>query len=75
MVVDSSDVRMRKPNPDIYLLTCERIGAPPQACVFLDDNADNVAAARSLGIETVQVGEDPFAAIAELDTILSRRGT
>ncbi len=74
VVVDSSDVRMRKPNPDIYRLTCERIGAPPEACVFLDDNADNVAAARALGIETVQVGEDPFVAVAELDAILTRRG-
>jgi putative hydrolase of the HAD superfamily len=75
IVVDSSDVRMRKPNPDIYLLTCERLGVGPETCVFLDDNADNVAAARSLGMETVHVGDDPFVAVAELDAILERRGT
>ena len=40
----------------------------------LEGHADNVAAARALGIETVQVGEDPFVAVAELDSILSRRG-
>lgn len=73
IVVDSSAVRLRKPDPAIYLLTCERIGVDPGASVFLDDNADNIAAARALGMETVQVGEDPFAAVAELDEILARR--
>ena len=75
VVVDSSEVGMRKPDPRIYLLTCERVGVSAEACVFLDDNADNVAAARALGMETVHVGEDPFAAVAELDEILGRRGT
>ena len=60
---------MRKPDRRIYELTCERAGVDPEAVVFLDDNADNVAAARALGIETVHVGDDPFAAIAELDAI------
>jgi putative hydrolase of the HAD superfamily len=75
IVVDSSAVKLRKPNPAIYELTCERIGVAPTASVFLDDNSDNVLAAQSLGMETVQVGEDPFAAVAELDEILERRGT
>ncbi|MGZ4676043.1 MAG: HAD family hydrolase [Acidimicrobiia bacterium] len=75
VVVDSSAVRLRKPDPEIYELTCERVGIAPAAAVFLDDNADNIAAARSLGMETVHVGEDPFAAVAELDAILTRRGT
>ena len=73
IVVDSSAVKLRKPNPEIYLLTCERLGTPAEACVFLDDNTDNVNAARAVGMEAVLVGEDPFAAVAELDEILARR--
>jgi putative hydrolase of the HAD superfamily len=75
IVVDSSEVGMRKPDPRIYLLTCERVGVAPDASVFVDDNAENVAAARALGMETVHFGEDPFVAVAELDAILDRRGT
>jgi putative hydrolase of the HAD superfamily len=75
IVVDSSAVGMRKPDPRIYRLTCAQIDATPTVSVFLDDNLDNVNAARALGMEGVQVGEDPFAAIAELDAILERRGT
>ena len=75
IVVDSSAVRLRKPDPAIYVLTCERVGVAPEAAVFLDDNHDNIAAARSLGMETVTVDEDPFVAVAELEEILARRGT
>jgi putative hydrolase of the HAD superfamily len=74
IVVDSSDVGMRKPDARIYLLTCERLGVAPEASVFIDDNAENIAAARALGMETVHFGEDPFEAVAELDAILDRRG-
>ncbi|HZJ26247.1 MAG TPA: HAD family phosphatase [Acidimicrobiia bacterium] len=74
IVVDSSAVGLRKPDPAIYLLTLEQVGTTPQATVFLDDNADNVRAAHTLGMETVHVGEDPWAAVDELDAILDRRG-
>jgi putative hydrolase of the HAD superfamily len=74
VVVDSSEVGMRKPDARIYLLTCERLGVAPEASVFIDDNAENIAAARALGMETVHFGENPFAAVAELDAILDRRG-
>jgi epoxide hydrolase-like predicted phosphatase len=75
IVVDSSEVGMRKPNPRIYELTCARVGVAPDKAVFVDDNSENCAAARALGMETVLFGDDPFAAMDELDTILERRGT
>lgn len=74
VVVDSSEVGMRKPDPRIYELTCELIDVAPTSAVFLDDNADNVAAAAALGIETVHVGRDPLRTIEELRAILDRRG-
>jgi epoxide hydrolase-like predicted phosphatase len=74
VIVDSSHVGMRKPEPEIYLLTCERLAVEPREAVFVDDNADNCAAARALGMDTVHFGDDPRTAIAELDAILERRG-
>lgn len=73
-VVDSSHVGMRKPEPEIYELTCARLGIRPVDAVFVDDNADNVAAARALGMEAVHFGEDPWAALDALDAVLERRG-
>jgi len=75
VVVDSSHVGLRKPEREIYELTCERLGIEPSEAVFVDDNADNIAAAASLGMKTVHFGEDPWAALAELDRVLAGHGT
>lgn len=49
-LVISARVGMAKPDPAIYLLTAARAGAPPQACVFVDDHPKNAAAAREVGM-------------------------
>ena len=56
VVVDSAFVGIRKPEPEIYELTLERIGGGIGAaeCLFVDDVEDNVAAARQLGMTAVQ---------------------
>ena len=53
VVVDSSAVGLRKPDPAIYRLTCERLGLEPEACIFVDDLRCNVDAAADLGMEVV----------------------
>jgi epoxide hydrolase-like predicted phosphatase len=63
-IVDSHEVKMRKPNPDIYHLTMERIGATPNRTAFLDDLRANVDAASALGMHGVWVEEDASGAIA-----------
>ena len=62
-IVDSHEVRMRKPNPEIYHHTMNRIGATPSRTVFLDDLHANVEAANALGMHGVLVEEDSAAAI------------
>lgn len=62
-IVDSHEVQMRKPNPDIYHLTMNRIGATPGRTVFLDDLLANVEAANAIGMHGVHVEEDSTAAI------------
>jgi putative hydrolase of the HAD superfamily len=55
VVVDSAFVGMRKPEPEIYLLTTARLGGGigPADCVFIDDIAINCDAARELGMTAV----------------------
>ncbi|KAI1795987.1 HAD-like protein [Ganoderma leucocontextum] len=55
---DSSTLGMRKPEPGIYLLACERNGIKPSEAVFLDDLGMNLKAAQALGMETIQVPID-----------------
>jgi putative hydrolase of the HAD superfamily len=56
VIVDSGWVGMRKPQPEIYLLTVDRLGdgLQPTQCLFVDDNEQNVDAARELGMKAVQ---------------------
>lgn len=72
-VVDSCEVGLRKPDPAIFRLTCERLGVAPPAAVFLDDSPGHVAAARALGLHGIVVS-DPVAALAELDDLLAAHG-
>ncbi len=52
-VIVSGLERLVKPDPRIYRLFCERFAQAPEACVFIDDNANNAASARSIGMKAV----------------------
>jgi epoxide hydrolase-like predicted phosphatase len=71
VIVDSSEVRMRKPNPAIFRHTLALLGGvAPEECLFLDDAASNVEAAERLGIRGVLVKGDLRDALAALDALL-----
>jgi putative hydrolase of the HAD superfamily len=69
VVVDSAFVGMRKPEPEIYTLTLERLGLPADVCAFVDDLAVNVEAARAAGMHGI-VYAGTAQAIAELEALL-----
>jgi epoxide hydrolase-like predicted phosphatase len=71
VIVDSGWVGMRKPQPEIYHLTVERLGdgLAPGECLFVDDNELNVEAARELGMTAVQFHSNEQA-IAEIRAAL-----
>lgn len=64
-VVESAIEGIRKPDPRIYHLVCERLAVQPGECVFLDDLGVNLKPARALGMTTIKV-VDPDDALAEL---------
>jgi epoxide hydrolase-like predicted phosphatase len=71
VIVDSSEVGMRKPDPRIFELALARLGGiRPERALFLDDAASNVAAAEKLGIQSVLVRADLRDALAALDALL-----
>lgn len=71
VVIDSSEVGMRKPNPAIFHHALDLLGGvDPRTAVFLDDSPGNVAGARLAGLHAIHV-EDPDEALAELDALLA----
>lgn len=66
--VVSAEVGLRKPDPAIYHVALQAIGAEPGATVFVDDMQANIDAAAALGMATVLHvdAETTATALAEL---------
>ena len=69
VIVESSRVALRKPDPAIYRLVCDELGIEPTEAVFLDDLGVNLKPARAMGMTTIKVVE-PDDAIAELEAVV-----
>jgi putative hydrolase of the HAD superfamily len=69
VVVESAVEGLRKPDPRIYALVCERLEINPLEAVFLDDLGVNLKPARAMGMKTIKV-VDPDEALAELAAVL-----
>jgi HAD superfamily hydrolase (TIGR01509 family) len=54
-VVSGEDVQHGKPDPEIYLLAAERLGADPGGCVAIEDTTHGIASARAAGMRAVAV--------------------
>ena len=64
-VVISAEVRMHKPEPQIYLLAAEGLGVRPEACIFVDDLRENCEGAEAVGMTSIR-HVDPEQTIARL---------
>ena len=74
LIVDSAFVGMRKPEPEIYELTVERIGGVTASeCVFVDDTEINCEVAREMGMSAVRF-RDNEQAIAEIERTVAGSG-
>ena len=68
-VIESSIVGIRKPNPKIYMMSCDALNVSPDQCIYLDDLGINLKPARELGMTTIKVIQ-PEDAIQEVRNLL-----
>tara|TARA_R110002073_G_scaffold25378_15_gene84207 strand:+ start:2882 stop:3523 length:642 start_codon:yes stop_codon:yes gene_type:complete len=66
VVIESSKLGIRKPNPQIYKVACEAMKISPGDAIFLDDLGINLKPAKALGMTTIKV-LGAAAAIEELE--------
>ena len=69
VVIESSKLGIRKPDPRIYVIACKEVGVKPENAVFLDDLGINLKPARAMGMHTIKVMTPPQA-LDELETLL-----
>jgi HAD superfamily hydrolase (TIGR01509 family) len=70
--VISGEVRMRKPEPEIFLRTAKELDLPPEQCVFVDDLSPNVRGAVAVGMVGVH-HTDPEQTVTELEALFGVR--
>jgi putative hydrolase of the HAD superfamily len=71
-VIDSAFVGCRKPEPQIYEITLERIGMPAEQCLFVDDIEVNCEGGRAAGMNVVHFRDTPQA-ISEIRAALGEQ--
>lgn len=52
---DDPEIRRGKPHPDIFLLTAEKMQAPPSQCLVFEDSPAGIDAARAAGMYAIAV--------------------
>jgi len=52
-IILSGEVKLIKPEPEIYELCLQKIGKPANQCLFIDDSEPNIIAANKMGFDTV----------------------
>lgn len=65
----SYEVGIRKPDPKSYHLILDKLNLPPEAVIFIDNKAQNVVAAKSIGMDGI-LFENPD----QLNKALKERG-
>lgn len=70
LVIESSLVGVRKPEPRFYRIALERLEIEPRQAVYLDDLGINLKPARALGMTTIKV-DSAEQALGELEAVLN----
>ncbi|MGV9853092.1 HAD-IA family hydrolase [Streptomyces sp. NPDC003442] len=66
---------VRKPSPLIYRRALEALELEGPECVFVDDHAENLLPAETLGIRTIHHTTSPATTAALLDSLLPDRAS
>ena len=52
-VCSADEVREGKPAPDLLLYTAEKIGVPPEQCIYIGDGTPDIVASKAAGMKAI----------------------
>lgn len=71
VLIDSTELGVRKPDPQPYLVAIEQMGVPASEIVFIDDNPAYVSGGNVVGLHSILLDvQDPASAFAEAALLL-----
>ena len=70
--ITGSDVRHKKPHPELFLTAAKAMGVSPSACVVIEDAPDGVAAAKAADAKCIAVTNSTTAEkLAQADLVVA----
>lgn len=54
----AEEVVLKKPSPDLFLVTSDKLGEPPENCLVIEDSEAGIEAAREAGMKAVGIARD-----------------
>jgi len=73
VIVAGEDVARGKPDPEVFLLAAQRLGATPDSCVVFEDAHVGIEAARAAGMKVIGVATThPASSLADADRVVPR---
>jgi len=73
-IIYSHEVGLRKPDPRIFELACERLGLRPEEIIFVDDHHEVYASAEAMGMHCIEF-KDNAQTIAEIEACIRTNDT
>jgi HAD superfamily hydrolase (TIGR01549 family) len=59
----SGETELMKPDPEIYLLICRKLGVEPKECLYIDDDKIKLQGAKNLGMKGILFKKTPQLAV------------
>jgi epoxide hydrolase-like predicted phosphatase len=72
-IIYSHEVGLRKPDPKIFELTCQKLGLQPNEVIFVDNHADVYASALEMGMHCFEF-KDNAQIIAKIEACIQANG-
>lgn len=65
-IVDGSQIRRAKPDPEVFLLGARKLGVDPRECIVFEDAVAGIKAAHAAGMKAIGIGRPDTLTEAEL---------
>ncbi|WP_373519202.1 beta-phosphoglucomutase [Pricia sp.] len=56
-IVDGTDVAKAKPDPEVFLIAAQKMGARPENCIVFEDAVAGIEAANNAGMTSIGIGD------------------
>lgn len=68
VIIDGSDIKKSKPNPEIFILASKQLNINPKDCLVVEDTIAGIQAAKGAGMSTFVVGKATKLQLADYNT-------